>query len=67
MTLTEFINRCDLAGGLAQGFESGIIPQYIDLTADKNMRKVIYEAYEGWLKFTESKDKYYSLVESGEF
>ena len=46
MKLVEFINKCDWEGGLAAGFESGLIPQSIDLFENnKDVRQAVYDAY----------------------
>lgn len=67
MKLVEFINKCDLEGGLAEGFEYGLIPQSIDLFENKDVRQAIYDAYKGWELYKQAEDKYYSLIEDGDF
>ena len=67
LNAVEFINKCDLKGGLAAIFESGITPQQIELTVDVELRKIIYDAYDAWQKFNAAQDAYYSLVETGKF
>lgn len=67
LNAVEFINKCDLKGGLAAIFESGVTPQQIELTVDVELRKIIYDAYDAWQKFNQARDAYYSLVETGKF
>ena len=67
MNAAEFINKCDYRGGLVATFESGIIPQQIELTVDADLRRAVYDAYEAWKKFNEAEDRYYTLVETGEY
>ena len=67
LNAVEFINKCDLKGGLAAIFESGVTPQQIELTVDVELRKIIYNAYDAWQKFNQARDAYYSLVETGKF
>lgn len=67
MNLVEFINKCDCKGGLAEGFEYGLIPQSIDLFENKDVRRAIYDAYKGWELYKQAEDKYYSLIEDGDF
>ena len=67
LNAVEFINKCDLKGGLAAIFESGVTPQQIELTVDVELRKIIYDAYDAWQKFNKARDEYYSLVETGKF
>ena len=67
MNAVEFINRCDLKGGLSELFNAGIIPQQVEMTVDPELRKVIYQAYEGWKMFKDAEDKYYTFVETGKY
>ena len=67
MNAAEFINKCDWEGGLAQFFDYGFQPTQLELTVDPEFRKVVYRAYEAWKDFQEQQDKYYTLVESGEY
>ena len=67
MNAVEFINKCDWMGGLSELFESGVIPQQVETTVDPELRKVIYQAYDGWKMFNDAADKYYTLVETGKY
>ena len=54
MNAVEFINKCDWEGGLAEVFDTGIIPQQVEMTVDPELRQAIYRAYEGWKMFKTS-------------
>ena len=67
MNAMEFINKCDLSGGLSELFDAGVIPQQVEMTVDPELRLVIYKAYDGWKMFKDAADKYYTLVETGKY
>lgn len=67
MNATEFVNKCDLKGGLVKLFQNGFQPTQLELTVDPEFRKIVYRAYEAWKEFQELEDKYYTLVESGKY
>ena len=46
MNAMEFINKCDWEGGLGELFDTGIIPQQVEMTVDPELRQAIYRAYE---------------------
>ena len=67
MNAVEFINKCDLKGGLSGLFNTGVIPQQVEMTVDPELRQAIYRAYEGWKMFKDAADEYYTLVETGKY
>ena len=67
MNAVEFINKCDLKGGLSELFDAGVIPQQVEMTVDSELRQAIYQAYEGWKMLKDAADKYYTLVETGKY
>lgn len=67
MNAVDFINKCDWEGGLAEVFEYGVIPEQLEHTVDPELTHTIYDAYDAWKKFEEAKDRYYTLVETGEY
>lgn len=68
MTAAEFVNRCDLIGGLYQGFIHGMNPKEIDVkTAPVDFIETCKEAYRVYTQFQECLDQYYDIVEDGEF
>lgn len=67
MNAVEFINECDWKGGLGEFFDTGFIPQQVEMTVDPELRQAIYRAYEGWEMFKDAEDEYYTLVETGKY
>ena len=67
MNAVEFINKCDWEGGLGELFDTGVIPQQVEMTVDPELRQVIYRAYDGWKMFKDAADEYYTLVETGKY
>lgn len=67
MNATEFINQCDLEGGLKEFFDYGFQPTELEPTVDSKLRDVICCAYKHWQEYKEYEDQYYTLVETGEY
>lgn len=67
MNAVDFINQCDWEGGLKEVFESGVIPEQLESTVDPELGQTIYDAYGAWKRFKEAEDRYYTLVETGEY
>lgn len=67
MKVAEFINVCDWEGGLYQGFESGLCPSDIAKEADAELFDAVFDAYEAWSIYKQAVDKYYTLIETGEY
>lgn len=67
MNVAEFINKCDWEGGLSQGFESGLCPSDLAKEADAELFNAVFDAYEGWSIYKRAADRYYTLVETGEY
>lgn len=67
MNAVEFINKCDLEGGLGELFDTGVTPQQVEMTVDPELRLAIYQAYDGWKMFKKATDRYYTLVETGKY
>lgn len=67
MKVSEFINKCDWEGGLYQGFESGLCPSDIAKEADEKLFDAVFDAYEAWSIYKQAVDRYYTLIETGEY
>lgn len=67
MKVAEFINRCDILGGLSCGFNNGLSSIDIVKEADVELFEAIYDAKEAWDKYKEAEDRYYTLIETGEY
>lgn len=67
MNAAEFINKCDWKGGLKEFFDYGFKPMQLELTIDPQFREAVYHAYEAYAEFKKWEDKYYTLVETGEY
>lgn len=63
MTASEFVNKCDRAGGLYKLFETGVFPHQIENAAPLEFRCTLYLAYEDYKDFKKFEDKYYTMVE----
>lgn len=63
MTSSEFVNKCDRAGGLYNLFETGVSPHQIESTAPLEFRCALYLAYEAYQDFKRFESKYYAMVE----
>lgn len=66
MNATEFINKCDLSGGLSNLFGKGITPYKLESSVPLAFRCNLYEAYVNWKRFKQCEDVYYTMCEEGE-
>lgn len=69
MKVAEFINRCDILGGLSCGFNNGLSAKNIVMVeeADNELFDAVYYAEEAWNRYKKAEDRYYALVETGEY
>ena len=63
MNASEFINKCDLEGGLSALFDYGITPYQIENTAPLDFRSNLYNAYRAWQHFKAYEDTFYKMCE----
>lgn len=69
MTIAQFINKSDLAGGIEKMFECGFIPAQLDYynKQEAEFADLVSELYVVWNDLKALKDKYYDMVENEGF